>query len=541
MIKKISTLGWDCIPDAIFENLIWRDYVSAYHKLSDCFCGPPVLDTVAKRLDVLSSTRTYQRKALSRTLVDYNQSLGVRQSTLKQISKLENDNCFIVTTGQQSGIFTGPLFTIYKALTVIQLAHRLKEQHPDCDFVPLFWSSTEDHDLDEIDHLTVINEKGDAELFKISIKNERQIPQYLKFGQGARDLWRRLDELAPDNDYKKEILHDLQSIIDFTAGESFFRSMNYFLGDLGLAFVNPFVIRSLTKDLLLMELEKGSTHCAMVEEAGRQLQKLGYPRPMTNPDACNLFYIDQQLRYKLAPEGDGYRLKGTDKILSRSELADTINDHPEIISVNVLLRTVSQEWALPVACSVNGPGEVAYYAQFKKVFESCGLQMPILFPRSSITLIESKVAKAMERFGIQEGQIFSLPDIRESILEKQGQGELGKKWQSAENNLLQALAQFQAAIHEEHPERHKQVEVLANKTQAGIKKIKRGIFDKAKNVEGLGREQFHRIEVNVLPRGNLQEREFNIVHFACRYGKQLPGALCEQINIFDFNHQLVYL
>jgi bacillithiol biosynthesis cysteine-adding enzyme BshC len=304
-------------------------------------------------------------------------------------------------TGQQAGLFGGPLYTLLKAVTAIQLARRVRDEHG-VPAVPVFWVDEEDHDWDEIRSATLL----DADLVPREITvadlpgaRERTISS-LVLDDGINDALAELEELIGRADSGQDVLTELRRHYRPGIGMSaaFAGWIESLLGRHGLVVfqsADP-AAKPLVGDLFVRELEHAGRTSLLAREAGEEMRRLGH-QPQVEPaeDSVALFRVDDSGRHAIKPR-DGEWVAG-DRAYGRQALIDEAGGAPERFTPNVLLRPLVQDRLFPTVCYVGGPSELAYQAQLKRVYQAFGVELPLLYSRASATLLESSSVRFLNR------------------------------------------------------------------------------------------------------------------------------------------------
>lgn len=308
-----------------------------------------------------------------------------------QIDSLRRENTFTVTTGHQLNIFGGPLFLVYKLVTVINLAKRLKEAYPDCHFVPVYWMATEDHDFEEISYFRLLGQKytwQTGQTGAVGRMNPRELEGVL--GQVAHKL------PAFERAY---LGHDTLA----AATRSWVHEL---LGDQGLLCLDADApaLKAHFRDVVREDVFRQRTF-REVNATVADLEARGY-KTGVNPREINFFYLHQNLRERIVPQGDGFAVLNTEVSFTAAEMEDLIQKHPERFSPNVMLRPLYQETILPNLAYVGGPAEVAYWLQLGGIFKAAGAPFPALMPRNFALVIDRNTARKLDKLCLPVGDYF---------------------------------------------------------------------------------------------------------------------------------------
>jgi bacillithiol synthase len=369
------------------------DYIARNEKLTPFYGQFPTPEAFGSQIKQKQAFPAEHRQVLIQVLEKQYASL----SNKPDFSVLASPNTFTVTTGHQLNIFTGPLYVIYKMVTTINLARRLKQAYPDYNFVPVYWMASEDHDFDEINHFRLFGQKHvwqTKQRGAVGRMNPRelktlfeQIPEKLSLFEQA---YLNHDTLA---DAVRFYVHELlgaEGLICLDADDP----------DLKRLFV-PVI-----KDELLNQ-----TAARLVQQSTSQLEELGY-QAIISPRDINLFYLTDGLRERIervegdTPDVGKYTVLHTEWAFSEADLLAQVDQHPERFSPNVVLRPLYQETILPNLAYVGGPSEVPYWMQLRAVFEHFRTPFPMLMPRNFALYVPRVSAKRLFKLGMTMDEWF---------------------------------------------------------------------------------------------------------------------------------------
>jgi bacillithiol biosynthesis cysteine-adding enzyme BshC len=475
----------------------------------------------------------FDRSRLSEILL--RQSDLVKNTTSQSrenILKFKNKNTYSVTTGHQLCLFTGPLYFIYKIFSAINLAESLKKEFPDYDFVPVYWMASEDHDFEEIRSFNSngkkvqweSNQQGAVGDFKTEElkKNLPELREVFGISENANFLF-KLFETAY---LKHKKLSDATRYL-----------VNELFGKYGLVTIDGDDIdfKQQLKAVLKKDVFDNSPS-ELVNKSIVQLESLGY-HTQVKPRLINCFYLDDQVRARIEKNGNDYNSVGTEKHFTRSELEDIIDNQPQKISPNVLLRPVYQQLILPNLAYIGGPGELAYWLEFKSMFDSFGVNFPILMPRSFVSIVDRNVGKKIEELNFSEMDFFKTEiDLVKDFMVKRDQvfdlesekdkinvifSGVSERTQLIDKTLTQHVAAQQEKT-------LNKLNTIAQKTNRALKRSSEESIDKIRSVKQ-----------SLFPENMPQERFENFSSFYIQYGAKFFETLKNEIDPFELSHKIL--
>jgi bacillithiol biosynthesis cysteine-adding enzyme BshC len=501
-----------------------RDYLRGEPKLAPFYAGFPFdphayerkADAVHARLD--SQARARIAGAMRATT----------PAAAAKMSRVLAGEGLAVTTGQQAGLFGGPLYTVYKILNAIDLASRLETvlRQP---VIPVFWIAADDHDWAEVNHTWAVD--AGNELRRVEVNGEGGIPvpmsdRYL--GQACAAALDEFIRLLPASDFAAPVDALLRASYrsDASVAGAFGDLLHGLFADFDLVLVDPShpALKAAAAPLLMHDLARTERGNGRLEQQAARLSAAGYHVQVNvAPEAANVFLSDEAGRDRLTRENGAWTLRRTRRSLSEAELQKLLEAEPARFSPNVLLRPVVESALIPTVAYVGGPAEIGYFAQIGCLFNEHKIDPPLVVPRCSVTIVEGKVRKVLDKFGLEPREVMrpfhelathvirdELPDaVRHPLTRLRGDLHSG----------YDALAEGAALI---DPTLKPFVLSARNNALSQVDTAEKKLTSHLKKRSETELDQLRKAAVHLYPGGAAQERVLNVLPFLARYG---PGLL----------------
>jgi bacillithiol biosynthesis cysteine-adding enzyme BshC len=331
---------------------------------------------------------------------------------------------------------------------------------------------------------------------------------------------------------------------DLSFAEAFARWMTRLFKSHGLVFVdasNP-ELKKLGKEVFAREITGFSPSTKKALETSDKLNQSGYrTQVQLHEGILNLFLAEKE-RKAIQSEGDEFFIKEAEQTYKKSELLGLLDDKPEMFSPNVLLRPIYQDALFPTVAYVAGPGEIAYFAQMKGVYESFDLSMPVIYPRKTVTLIENNINYVLENYDINIRDIWDDADkIISETVKKQIPGSIDEVFRNASSRLGQEFQSIKQEIMAFDPTLEKSADLASRRVDQQLKFLEKKILRAAKKRNQTITQQLQKAKNNLYPCKRLQERVFNIVPYLIKYDYGFLDKLHRAIEMENFDHQLIKL
>jgi bacillithiol biosynthesis cysteine-adding enzyme BshC len=489
----------------------------------------------------------YEREGLADALTRINRRAESSDLTFENINLLRRSGSVAVVTGQQAGLFTGPLYTIFKALTTIKLARCLNDQGVKA--VPVFWVASEDHDFEEVNHCKVVDTDGHIKQIRYeSCGHSQDLPVgQVELCEGIDQKITEMLGSLPHSEFSDDIKTALRGTYRTKAlfAEAFSSLMARIFKDYGVVLLDPLDegLKRIAAPIYASALEKSSEIAQALTRRSAELIEAGYHAQVhVSEDMVPLFIMDEGRRVALTSRDNRFYVKGSDRSFSRQELVEMADKCSTCFSPNVTLRPVVQDFLLPTAAYIGGPAEIAYFAQVRAVYEILGRPLPCVLPRASMTIVEGRHQKTMKKYSLGLADFFDgLHNAISKVVEKSLDRETASIFAETESGLTTQLDRLEQALRRTDATLVASVKLAREKILHQVEHLRtRFVHSSARRDEAAYR-QVERACTTLFPEKNMQERELNIYYFLARYGPKLIDQLYEATEIGFSNHKLVYI
>jgi bacillithiol synthase len=513
-----------------------RDYYDAAPALAPFFPGSPWDRDAWHR--VAGDVREYFDEQRLQTMQG-----AIRVGTDAARSKLDriaSGEGFFVQTGQQAGLFGGPLYTVYKIISAIRIAQSA-ERELAVPVAPLFWVAADDHDFAEVDHTYLLTESHELHELKLAGNDGPQLSmQRHLLGQQVEELVDSLSTLLPETAFADELRAAIRK--SYTAENSVaeaFKELIAFLFDrydlLITSSADP-LLKRMAAPLIEYELAHAEAHEDAVNGQTQKLVSLGYHEQVpVRSDAANVSYEDENGRDRLMRLGTDWELSRSKLRFSNNEIAQRLQHEPERFSMNVLLRPVVASAAFPTLAYVGGPAEVSYFAQIGCLFAAHGVPMPLVVPRAAVEVVEYKVQKVLDKFHLEPTDV-RVPFDRLStrVVRAELPREITDTLAQLREQLAAGYEQLRDGAIGVDPTLKAPAEVAAKRTDEILERLDKKIVQHLKRRNSVELEQLRRASANLFPRGEPQERVLGVLTYYARYGRDFLDAVLERVQ-FTFD------
>lgn len=519
------------------------DYAYDFRSVAPFFSGDPA-DRGAWAA-AIARTQAHARRPddLVRVIAAQQQRRGAPPAARAAAERLADSRTVAVVTGQQAGLFGGPLFTLLKAITAVKLAQQVADEHA-VPAVPIFWIDAEDHDWDEVRSCTVFDESLAPRSVALPPRPgaEPMPVATIDLDDLVTPVLQELESILPPTEFRASLLADLRTAYAPGLGmaDAFGRWLERVLGDRGLVVYDSSdeASKPLASGVFAHELAAPGRTAALAARAGSDLVARGYHSQVHgHDDALALFRLDGTRR--TIRQQNGEFVIG-DRNYAPAALLQEAADRPAAFSPNVLLRPIVQDAIFPTVCYVAGPNELAYLGQLRAVYEHFGVPMPLMYPRASVTILDSAAMRFLTRYDLP---IESLQPQDEAALNELLRSQIPAAIEDAFSSAAGAVNDHMARVIQALPALDPTLEGAARSTltrmQHDLDNLHNKTIHAAKRRDETLRRQFVHARALAFPQGHAQERTIGFVSFLNQYGPALVERLYSDLPIDMGRHWIV--
>jgi bacillithiol synthase len=537
---KSHCLAFSQIPHS---TRLFLDFITDFPKVEQFYPRPPHFSQWFKGEAALIHYDPARRERVAGILERQNRNWGASAKTLASIARFRS-GAAVVVTGQQVGLFGGPLFSLFKALSAVKLA--AEASAGGVDTIPVFWLATQDHDLEEVNHASLPG--ADGQLVKLVAPSHgvSDAPvSTVKFGDEIEPVVHEAIQLLGESEASKWLREAYRP--GETLGTAFARLFTYLFGEWGVILLDSSdaELNAMVEPIYHAAIEGAAQLDDALLARGKELEAAGYHQQVkVTPSSTLLFTLREGARIPVhrRANGNSHEFLIGDEKLSPAELQQRISAAPEKFSANVLLRPVTQDYLLPTLAYTGGAAEIAYFAQAAVVYQALlGHVTPVL-PRFSATLVEPKAQRLLEKYKLSLRDLFHGPDaLREALAQRTLPPHLEaafEKAHSALENSLSAIGEslarldvtlVEAANHAAAKIEHQLEQLRARAARAELRQSE-VLARHAEQLRGM-----------LYPEKSLQEREVAGIYFISRYGPELLMRLYRAVHSDCHDHQAIEL
>jgi bacillithiol biosynthesis cysteine-adding enzyme BshC len=476
-------------------------------------------------------------------LHEYQTSLGLNRTF--------SGNEPLIITGQQPAYFTGPIYSIHKAITAILLSRKLSALH-NVSVLPMFWVGSDDHDFEEAATAHFINRRH--EHFFLRYTPQKDIANRSLYHVPLEDsIHEAIDTLTAQcigSEFAEDIrtmLHDALNTSDSLSDWST-RLLARLFKDTELLFVAPHLpaMRKAAQQVMRQEIVSPLESTRILNEQGAKLSVLNYDVQLVKGENEVNFFVDcNGLRRKVIYEEDNFVFPEEDAHYTEKEMLTLLQDSPERFSPNVVTRCQVQQSVFLCVAYVGGPGEIAYWAQMKPVFRHFNLKMPVVYPRTRVVLSTLKLNKLRNKYGLAYDDLENNPEhLVDNALHNQVKNVAREALAKRKESITQELSNLEADlrnIKNSPPESLDVLKRLEDQVAQGFARIERVLLHADQAQVDTIKNQIERLCTAFAPDGKPQERVYSVYSFLFEHGTGLIQKIMAGVDVENFNVQEIEL
>ncbi|HYL14822.1 MAG TPA: bacillithiol biosynthesis cysteine-adding enzyme BshC [Terriglobales bacterium] len=536
----------ECLPFSQIPHTtqLFSDFLSYSPKVRRFYPRSPHFSEWLKQETAAIRYNNSRRQRVAEILERQNKTWGGTGKTSENIARFRN-GALVAVTGQQVGLFGGPLFSIFKALTAVKLADQATAAGIDC--VPVFWLATEDHDLAEVNNTSLPTAEGSLEKLITPTQGLPDAPVgAVQFGEEIKAVVETASRLLGISETTELLVNSYRP--GETLGSAFARLFTRLFADWGVILLDAGdpALHRITEPIYRAAVERAAEIDEALLKRGRELESAGYHQQVkVTPSSTLLFTLHNGGRVPVHRRPNGSSEPDfviEDKKIPHTELLHLIASAPHHFSANVLLRPVVQDYLLPTLAYTGGSAEVAYFAQAAVVYQALlGRVTPIL-PRFSATLVEPKPQRLLERYGLKLTDLFHGPEsLREILAARTLPADLQSAFDQASASLDQSLSAIRESFSRLDATLVDAASRAGSKMQYQLEHLRTSAARAELRQSEILNRHAEQLSNALYPGKSLQEREVAGVYLLARYGRELLHQLYGTIHTECLDHQLVSL
>jgi bacillithiol synthase len=531
-------------------NRFASDYLQGHLEVEDYFHYDLASSEMYRNRYEELMNRTFMRQELADYIEHYMNRFPKSEAVLNNINDLRKEGSVVVIGGQQAGLLTGPLYTIHKVISIIKLAEE-QEKALQRRVIPVFWIAGEDHDVAEVNHVYVMKDGRPTKKTYPSYQPFKTMVTDIELDSELMKQWfEEIVETYGETDFTsqminkvKEVLQQSNTFVDFFSAliHDWFQEYGLLLMDAA----DP-ALRKMESPFFEQIIERNEEITSAVLAQQAFIQNQGYKRMIEMDDhAANLFYYipDKKDRCLLEKNGEQFSGKNGELTFTKKQLLQLAKETPEQLSNNVVTRPLMQELLFPVLAFISGPGEIAYWAELKRVFDVFSIKMPPIVPRLNITFVERGIETDLQEVGL----------TLETVLTEGVEKSLALYLDSVKDHALEDLFQTMKidliknyqTLSQRAVELDKGIQPLLQKNLFFIEQqldfLNKTIEARTKEKNEIVVRKYERIQQSLYPLHSPQERIWNIFYYVNKYGPNFIQEVMDLSYSFNNKHKFIYV
>ncbi len=544
---QVASLPFSTVPG---QSTLFLAYLEGQEKIRDLYPNRPRLlaDPTSYSREIFSCYET-DRHALCDALANINIAANAGPTVLANIELLRKADTVAVVTGQQAGLFSGPLYTVYKALSAVRYAANLNAQG--IRAVPVFWIATEDHDFDEVSAVNIIDnldQVATAEYRPASYNDGMSVGSVM-LDDGIAGAIAEIFGRLPHTEFS----HSARALAErsYHKGATFGHAFTSMLLQLferhGLVIIDPLNedLKRLAAPLYKLAIERSDDIMAAIRKRTADIESRGFhAQVLIDEDHVPLFWHDDTgRRNALRKTGpDLFRAKANGREFNRADLVAIAEATPTRLSPGVMLRPVVQDYILPSIGYFGGAAEVAYFAQNGPAYEALGRPVTPIMHRQSFTMVESRHARALEKLGIGFTDLFEgRPAVALRTAERIHGSAAANTFADVEEVVNTQLNRLDRLLSDSDPSLATNLATRRRKIIYHIGALRQKALLAAIRRDETANRRIDSLFENLMPNGGLQERSLNVLVYINKYGPGFIDRLYQAVDLDDCGHRIIKL
>jgi len=532
------------------QPLLFEHYLRDFSKVSEFFVWHPEKDLENCTKMRLSEYR--HRDKIVEILREQNTAWNASPHTFKNIDKLTDSKTLAVVTGQQAGIFGGPLYTVYKIIQCIKTAELVEKKYKVQKCVPVFWMEVGDNDFREINHFHILTLKNELMLLSLSEDSEDQRSVYLRsLTENILQIYERLSVEFPQNEFRDNVLDQLKRMYapGKNLADAFAELIHTILKDYGVIIINPTEpeVAELSRPLFIKALKEWRQLNKLFEDQNQKLIERGYHTQISLDSQQTLLFFrdDQDKRCRLDGGNTGdFFLKGSQNTANITEnyLSEEMNQSVDKFTPNVAFRPIVQDYILPSVIYIGGPAEISYAAQLSPLYEYFNVTPAIFHPRIRATLIEEKIERSVEKLDLKLVDFFIQRNkIVHYKIDQNKDQKINNAFHSVEKHLQVEMKKMKELLIKIDPTLNSLIDKTWQNIWDSLNRLQNKVDEAYQRRMQTEINQLNKVLVNLFPDDKFQERVLNVIQYLVKYGPEFMSKLYATLDVENWDHQIIHL
>jgi bacillithiol synthase len=544
-ISGVLPVKAHCLPftEIPHTTRLFADFLAYAPAVRQFYPRPPHFREWVKEESSKLNYDPERRARVSEILARQNREWGASEKTLKNIERLRSGAAAVVT-GQQVGLFGGPSFSLYKALTAVKLADEATAAGVDA--VPVFWLATYDHDLAEVNHVSLPGPDGALQTLTTSGRATAGAPvSAVHLGEEIEPVLKQAVSLLGENEASTFLRETYRP--GETLGTAFARLYARLFADWGVIVLDASdgELHRIAEPIYRAAIKGANELTPALLARGDALERAGYHQQVNVMlSSTLLFMLRDGVRTPIhrheGPTREFFFDNAPDERISEADLLEQIASRPEQFSPNVLLRPIVEDFLLPTIAYCGGAAEAAYFAQAGVVYEALLKRITPIVPRFSATIVEPKIQRLLERYELKVVDIFGGPDeLRQKLAEHSLPQDLQRAFEATKQSLEMQLTTIKENLTKLDRTLVDAGDTAASKILYQLDKLHGQAARAELQKQDVVRRHAETLSQALYPEKALQERGIGGIYFVARYGPELLHQLYESLQTECHDHQIV--